>query len=102
MTRNVSVTVPTAPGVLGAGVVSGGIVVSLLNAADNSVSQAAPAVKTAPYVANFTGVADGAYIASAQAVDSNGNALGAAVTAAFNVADLTYDAPTGALGVTVS
>jgi len=58
----------------------------------------------APYSATFTDVAEGSYVATFQAVDSLGNALGSAVTQSFVVApDATnVDVPTGVATIAIS
>ena len=102
MTRNVTVTIGTVPAVLPAGVSAGGMVVSLLNAADSSVADTSTLPEGAPYVASFTGIADGDYIAQAQAIDSTGADLGTAIQTPFSVSDLLFDSPVAPLGVTVT
>jgi hypothetical protein len=58
----------------------------------------------APYRANFADVAEGSYVATFQAVDSLGNALGGAVTQSFTVAPgvTNVDVPTGLATITVA
>jgi len=104
MTRNVTVTVVTAPAVLPAGVSAGtsaALAVSLLNAADNSVA-ATQNLAAGVLVADFTGVADGDYVAQAVALDSTGADLGAVVQTPFTVADLLFNQPQSPLAVVVS
>ncbi len=58
----------------------------------------------APYSATFTGVVEGSYVATFQAVDSLGNALGGAVTQSFGVTAgaTNVDIPTGLATIIVS
>ena len=58
----------------------------------------------APYSATFTDVAEASYVATFQAVDSLGNALGGAVTQSFVVAPgaANVDVPTGVATIVVS
>ena len=58
----------------------------------------------APYNATFADVAEGSYVATFQAVDSLGNALGSAVTQSFVVAPgaTNGDVPTGVATISVS
>ena len=56
----------------------------------------------APYVASFTGVADGDYIAQAQADRLDRGGLVTAIQTPFRVADLLFDSPVAPLGVTVT
>lgn len=82
-----------------AGTVAAGIVITIVGS-----SIAPQTVTAAPYSATFADVPAGQYSASAQAVDSNGNALGAAaVSAQFTVAapDVAIDIPS-VVNVTVS
>jgi hypothetical protein len=78
----VIVAVATTSTSFPAGTVAAGIVISLSGGA-----VPAQTVTAAPYTASFADVAPGTYTATAQAVDSSGNPLGAAATSAeFTVA----------------
>ena len=86
----VIVSVATASTPFPAGTVPAGIVITL------SGGIAPQTVTAAPYSASFSDVAPGQYTASAQAIDSAGNALGAAaVSAEFTIAapDVNVDIP---------
>ncbi|MBN3757248.1 hypothetical protein G3N95_30200 [Paraburkholderia sp. Tr-20389] len=79
---NVIVTVATQQQAFPAGTAAAGIVITLVGA-----SVAPQHISAAPYSASFSDVAPGTYTASAQAVDANGNPLGAAaVSAEFTIA----------------
>lgn len=69
----VVVTVATAVTQFPAGTAPAGIVITIPGAAPQTIA-------ASPYVATFDNVAPGSYIASAQAVDTAGNPLGAAST----------------------
>jgi hypothetical protein len=87
----VIVTLATQQQAFPAGTAAAGIVITLVGA-----SVAPQHITAAPYSASFSDVAPGTYTASAQAVDANGNALGAgAVSAEFTVAapDVMVDVP---------
>jgi hypothetical protein len=101
MSRNVTVSFSTSTAVLPAGVEAGGYVVSLLNAADSSVA-ATQNLALGVFEADFTGVADGDYIATAQALDTTGALLGLVASTPFSVADLTFDQPVAPLTVVIS
>lgn len=88
---NVIVTVATQQQAFPAGTAAAGLVITLAGA-----SVAPQHVTAAPYTASFADVAPGTYTASAQAVDANGNPLGAAaVSEAFTIAapDVMVDVP---------
>ncbi|QCP50172.1 hypothetical protein FAZ95_13875 [Trinickia violacea] len=100
----VTVTVATAAAALPAGLVFGGIKVSLTDSKSNPVVDstgapvAAQTLTAAPYVAEFNNVPDGAYSATAAAIDTTGGDIGNAITQAFTVnsaAPATYDSPQG-------
>ena len=84
------------------GVSAGGMVVSLLNAADSSVADTVTLPEGAPYVASFTGVADGYYIAQAQAIESTGGSADCDTRPRLACRILLYDLPVAPLGVTVT
>ena len=88
----VVVTLETQSQNFPAGTVAAGIVVSIVGA-----SVAPVHLTAAPYSATFADVPAGSYSANAQAVDANGNPLGAAaVSAQFTIAapDVAVDVPT--------
>lgn len=73
----VIVSIATQQQAFPAGTAAAGIVITLVGA-----SVAPQHISASPYSASFSDVAPGTYTASAQAVDANGNALGAAATSA--------------------
>lgn len=101
----VAITRAVAEKALPAGVAGlGSTVVSLLNAADNSVAHTAT-VTDGSLLTSFSGVIEGDYIASAQDLDSTGANLGTAVTTPVTVSETppvtTYQA-SASLSVSVS
>jgi hypothetical protein len=104
MPRDVQVTFTTLPAVLPPGETQGvadAYTVSILNAADSSV-YATQNTAAGVLTALFTGVANGLYIAQAQALDSGGAVLGLPADTPFTVIDLLFDQPVVPLVVTVS
>jgi predicted phage tail protein len=90
----VIIKVATTPLPLPAGVTAGSLRFQLLDASNN-VAATQEATDTS---VTFDNVADGAYTATVQRLDSAGNPLGGAVSHAFTVATppasaTTYDAP---------
>ena len=88
MARDVTYTVTEAPAVLPAGVVDG--LMLLMQILDTATPPNVVATANVPYPTltyTFTDVADGSYVANVQALDSNGDPLGTAITQAFTVAD---------------
>ena len=100
----VAITRAVAEKALPAGVAGlGSTVVSLLNAADNSVAHTAT-VTDGSLLTSFSGVIEGDYIASAQDLDSTGANLGDAITTPITVSEAppaTYQA-SASLSVAVS
>lgn len=87
----VIVTLETVATPFPAGTVAAGISISLSGGA-----VPAQTVTAAPYTASFADVAPGSYTASAQALDANGQPLGAAaMSAEFTIAapDVSVDVP---------
>lgn len=81
MTKTVIVTVASTSTPFPAGTVPAGITISLPGVAPQTIA-------AAPYAATFADVPAGTYAATAQAIDSAGQPLGAAVVSAeFVVAD---------------
>lgn len=83
MSHTVAVSVATTPQSFPAGTVSGGIVVSL-------GAFPAQTLSAAPYVATFAAIESGDYTITAQAIDSAGAPIGAAVSYPLTIAP---DAP---------
>jgi hypothetical protein len=94
MSKNVSVSLAVAQQPLPAGVVPGGFLVQILNAADNSVVGTPINLPDATAPAVFPNVPAGSYLASAAAVaQGTTTAWSTAVTQAFVVPVDMSDAP---------
>jgi hypothetical protein len=103
MARNVTFTVTTVPAVLPAGIADGQMLLMQILDTATPPNVVATANVPSPTLTNtFTGIADGSYSANVQALDSNGNPLGVAVTQAFTVADLLFNQPVGPISITVT
>jgi hypothetical protein len=108
--HNVSITLPQSSItsqslVLAAGASIAGIRFSISSTGGDAAALTPQTVAgPAPYGATFTGVDEGSYVATFQAVDSLGNTLGGAVTQSFVVAPgaTSVDVPTGMATITVS
>src|SRR5690348_4716738 len=82
--HKVALTLAVAATSFPAGTAAGGIMVSL-ESADKNLGFT-DVLKAAPYTTTFENVPAGDYVATAQAVDVDGNSLGEAVTANVTVA----------------
>jgi hypothetical protein len=105
MPRNVSITFVTTTAVLPPGVsqgVSAAYVVSILTNATPPVLVTSQNLPAGTLTALFTSVANGSYIAEAQALDSNGSLLGTPADTPFTVIDLLFNQPTAPLAVVVT
>lgn len=85
----VIVNVATSQAQFPAGTVAAGIIIAIAGFSSQTIT-------AAPYSATFDGVPPGSYSVTSQAIDSNGNPLGALISSeAFTVAepDVTLDVP---------
>jgi hypothetical protein len=84
-------TIATTTAPLANGITFAGLNVSLSDTAGNPVNDSNGAVlvpvslATAPYVASFSNVPDGDYVATATAVDTTGAVIGTPITQAFTL-----------------
>jgi hypothetical protein len=94
MTRTVIVSVATNSTQVPVGPAPAGIVITLIGAA--GLSAVAPqTIVAAPYAATFENVEAGAYTATAQTIDINGNPIGAPATSSiYDVVDTVPVPPT--------
>jgi hypothetical protein len=105
MPRNVSVTFSTLPAVLPPGTsqgVAAAYVVSILDTAVPPAVVASQNLAAGVFTALFTAIANGAYVAQAQALDSTGAVLGVPAPTPFVVIDLLFNQPVVPLTVVVT